>query len=65
MATRIQVRRGTTSEWNTANPILTEGEFGYNTTLDKFKIGDGTSTWSVLEYVPTSADLSSSLGDYI
>jgi hypothetical protein len=65
MATRIQVRRGTTSDWNTANPILTEGEFGYNTTLDKFKIGDGTSTWSVLEYVPTSADLSSSLGDYI
>jgi hypothetical protein len=65
MATRIQVRRGTTSEWNTANPILTEGEFGYNTTLDKFKIGDGTSTWSVLEYVPTSADLSTSLGDYI
>jgi hypothetical protein len=65
MATRIQVRRGSTSDWNTANPILTEGEFGYNTTLDKFKIGDGTSTWSVLEYVPTSADLSSSLGDYI
>jgi hypothetical protein len=65
MATRIQVRRGTTSEWNTANPTLVEGEFGYNTTLDKFKIGDGTSTWSVLEYVPTSADLSSSLGDYI
>lgn len=65
MATRIQVRRGTTSDWNTANPILSEGEFGYNTTLDKFKIGDGTSTWSVLEYVPTSADLSTSLGDYI
>jgi hypothetical protein len=65
MATRIQVRRGSTSDWNTSNPILTEGEFGYNTTLDKFKIGDGTSTWSVLEYVPTSADLSSSLGDYI
>jgi hypothetical protein len=65
MATRIQVRRGTTSDWNTANPILTEGEFGYNTTLDKFKIGDGTSTWSVLEYIPTSADLSTSLGDYI
>jgi ribosomal protein L24 len=65
MATRIQVRRGSTSDWNTANPILTEGEFGYNTTLDKFKIGDGTSTWSTLEYVPTSADLSTSLGDYI
>jgi hypothetical protein len=65
MAVRIQVRRGTTSEWNTANPTLFEGEFGYNTTLDKFKVGDGTTAWSSLEYVPTSADLSSSLGDYI
>jgi hypothetical protein len=65
MAVRIQVRRGTTSEWNSADPTLFEGEFGYNTTLDKFKIGDGTSAWSVLEYVPTSADLSTSLGDYI
>lgn len=65
MAVRIQVRRGTTSEWNSADPTLFEGEFGYNTTLDKFKVGDGTTAWSSLEYVPTSADLSSSLGDYI
>jgi hypothetical protein len=65
MAVRIQVRRGTTSEWNTANPTLFEGEFGYNTTLDKFKIGDGTTAWSSLEYAPTSEDLSTSLGDYI
>jgi hypothetical protein len=65
MAVRIQVRRGTTSEWNSANPTLFEGEFGYNTTLDKFKIGDGSTVWSSLEYVPTSADLATSLGDYI
>lgn len=65
MAVRIQVRRGTTSEWNTADPTLFEGEIGYNTTLSKFKIGDGATAWSLLEYVPTSADLSSSLGDYI
>lgn len=65
MAVRIQVRRGTTSEWNSANPTLFEGEFGYNTTLDKFKIGDGSTAWSSLEYVPTSADLATSLGDYI
>lgn len=65
MAVRIQVRRGTTSEWNSANPTLFEGEFGYNTTLDKFKIGDGSTAWSSLEYVPTSADLATSLGNYI
>jgi hypothetical protein len=65
MAVRIQVRRGSTSDWNSADPTLFEGEFGYNTTLDKFKIGDGSTAWSSLEYVPTSADLTSSLGDYI
>lgn len=65
MAVRIQVRRGSTSDWNSADPTLFEGEFGYNTTLDKFKIGDGTTAWSSLEYIPTSADLTTSLGDYI
>jgi hypothetical protein len=65
MAVRIQVRRGTTSEWNSADPTLFEGEIGYNTTLYKFKIGDGETAWSELEYAPTSEDLSTSLGDYI
>ena len=65
MAVRIQVRRGTNSEWNSADPTLFEGEIGYNTTLYKFKIGDGETPWSELEYNPTSEDLSTSLGDYI
>ena len=26
MPTRIQIRRGTAAEWNTANPTLAEGE---------------------------------------
>ena len=57
MSVRIQMRRGTTSEWNTADPILNEGEIGYNSTLTSFKIGDGTSLWSNLDYYQAAADI--------
>lgn len=46
--TRIQVRRGTSSEWASANPVLGEGEPGYDLTNKILKVGDGTSTWSDL-----------------
>jgi hypothetical protein len=65
MATRIQVRRGTTSEWNTANPTLEEGEIGYNSTLGQIKVGDGSTSWGNLDYVVNSAALDTSLGSYI
>ena len=57
MSVRIQMRRGTTSEWNSADPILNEGEIGYNSTLSSFKIGDGTSLWSALDYYQAAADI--------
>jgi hypothetical protein len=65
MATRIQVRRGTTSEWNSANPVLEEGEIGYNSTLGQIKIGDGESDWSELFYVVDTSSLGGSLSSYI
>jgi hypothetical protein len=65
MATRIQVRRGSTSDWNAANPTLNEGEIGYNTTLGAIKIGDGSNAWADLEYLVDAASLSTSLGSYI
>jgi hypothetical protein len=65
MATRIQMRRGSTSDWNTADPTLNEGEIGYNTTLGQIKVGDGSSSWSELEYLVTTGGLDTSLGAYI
>ena len=65
MATRIQVRRGTTSEWNTANPTLEEGEIGYNSTLGQIKIGDGDTVWADLDYFVSDASLETSLGTYL
>ena len=51
MATvRIQVRRGTASQWSTTNPVLAAGEMGVETDTNKFKFGNGTATWSALSY---------------
>lgn len=47
---RIQVRRGVAADWTSVNPILAAGEMGYETDTNKFKFGNGTSTWSSLSY---------------
>lgn len=52
---RIQVRRGTASEWTTANPVLAAGEMGVETNTNKFKFGNGTDTWSALSYAAADA----------
>lgn len=57
---RIQVRRGTSSEWTTANPVLAAGEMGVETNTNKFKFGNGTDTWTALSYA--AAD-SASIGE--
>jgi hypothetical protein len=59
------MRRGTSTQWNDADPILNEGEIGYNSTLGQIKIGDGTSQWSALTYLATESELNSSLANYI
>lgn len=48
--TSIKTRRGTSSAWTSANPILDAGEFGYESNTTKFKIGDGTTRWDLLSY---------------
>ncbi len=48
--TIIQHKRGTSSNWTSSNPTLAVGEIGYETDTGKFKIGNGTSTWSALSY---------------
>jgi hypothetical protein len=50
MPVQIQMRRGTTSEWSTANPTLASGEVGVDTTLTKFKVGNGSTAWNSLGY---------------
>lgn len=51
MIVRIQVRRDTSENWGSANPVLASGEFGYETDTGKLKVGNGATTWSQLDYV--------------
>ena len=61
MATKIQIRRDTSSNWTSLNPILGAGEIGFETNTGKFKIGNGSSGWSALDYFLDSSDLSAYL----
>jgi hypothetical protein len=51
VVTQIQVRRGTASQWTSANPILASGEWGYETDTGKVKIGDGSTAWNSEPYI--------------
>jgi hypothetical protein len=50
MSIRMQQRRGTASQWTSANPVLNAGEIGFETDTGKFKIGNGSSSWTSLTY---------------
>jgi len=58
MATKIQLRRDTSANWTSLNPTLSAGEIGYETNTGKFKIGNGSTLWSALDYFLDSSDLS-------
>jgi len=49
----IKVRRGNTTQWNSTTKNLANGEIGFNTTLNKFKIGTGLTAWADLPYLNT------------
>lgn len=50
MADRIQQRRDTKARWAENNPILLEGEPGYELDTDQYKLGDGEHAWNDLPY---------------
>lgn len=66
MADRIQLRRDTSANWASANPILGQGELGYDITTTETRIGDGVTAWNSLPVfaigVTASAPLTSSGG---
>jgi hypothetical protein len=48
MPQKIQIRRDTAANWTTANPILSAGELGYDTTAGTLRAGDGVTAWASL-----------------
>jgi plastocyanin len=47
----VQIRRGTTTQWSQSTKILKVGELGIDTTLNRLKIGNGTSLWANLPFI--------------
>ena len=50
MIVTIQFRRGESTDWVTKNPILHNGEPGFEANTRKFKVGDGVTPWNDLAY---------------
>jgi hypothetical protein len=48
MAYRILLRRDSSENWATSNPVLLSGEPGYSTDTGELKIGDGVTPWATL-----------------
>ena len=48
---KIRFRQDTAENWESLNPVLDSGEPAYDLTNKGFKVGDGTSKWSELNYV--------------
>lgn len=51
MSITMQQKRGTASQWSTANPTLLAGEIGFETDTNKIKVGDGSTAWNNLDYI--------------
>lgn len=50
MSTKIQLRRGLSTEWTSVNPLLASGEVGIETDTKQIKVGDGVTYWNSLAY---------------
>jgi hypothetical protein len=50
-------KRGTSSTWETLNPVLKAGELAYDTSNNTIKFGDGVSKWQNLPSI-SSDDIS-------
>lgn len=55
--TRVQLRRGSASEWASANTVLGEGEPGFSINDNTLKIGDGVTTFSNLSGIAIKSDI--------
>jgi len=50
MPYRILFRRDTSTNWTSNNPVLAQGEPGWETDTGLLKIGDGSTAWISLDY---------------
>lgn len=49
---QMQQRRDTAANWTSANPTLLSGELGFETDTKRAKLGNGSTAWNSLSYIP-------------
>jgi hypothetical protein len=56
---KILFRRDLAATWTSVDPVLSAGEIGLESDTGKIKLGDGTSSWTELDYFYGSLDSTS------
>lgn len=54
---RAQLRRDISTNWTYGNPVLKDGELGYETDTERVKIGNGSTEWTGLPYFGSGGNL--------
>jgi hypothetical protein len=61
--TIVRHRRDSAETWTAVNPVLHDGQLGYETDTSKWKWGDGETAWNDLPYAAVGVGLTGDLGD--
>lgn len=59
MADRLQIKRDDAAVWTSVNPVLSDGEFGFERDTNQLKIGNGVFNWVDLPYIPAQSVITS------
>lgn len=61
---RIQLKKDTSEAWRINNPVLLDGEAGYESDTNLMKVGDGIHRWLELDYTNSGATAIASTANY-
>ena len=61
---RILLKTDTSEAWRINNPILLDGESGYESDTNLIKVGDGVHHWKDLKYANAGATAVASTANY-
>lgn len=61
---RIQLKKDTSEAWRINNPVLLDGEAGYESDINLMKVGDGIHRWLELDYINSGATAIASTANY-
>jgi hypothetical protein len=63
--TTFKVRRGRAEDWVRVNPVLDDGEPGYELDTGRLKIGREQKPWNELDYIGDSSTQFPELQEYV